>query len=227
MKKIIVAIDGPSGAGKSTVAKALADALGYVYIDTGAMYRAIGWKADKAGVEPLEGEPLRKLCDTTEVTLGFADGKTTVFVDGTDVTAEIRTPRMSMMASAVSAQPSVRARLLELQRTMGRIGGVVMDGRDIGTVVFPDAHVKFFLDADIEVRAMRRHLELSEKGETVALIDTLEEMAKRDRDDTSRAIAPLRKADDALYVDSSGMAISDVVALLKNKVEEVAGRAGE
>ncbi|HEX9859651.1 MAG TPA: (d)CMP kinase [Nitrospirota bacterium] len=227
MKKIIVAIDGPSGAGKSTVAKLLAGRLGYVYIDTGAMYRAIGWKADRLGVEPVEGGPLRALCETTEVTLGYEDGRPAVYVDGKDVTGEIRTPRMSMMASAVSAQPSVRARLLELQREMGRKGGVVMDGRDIGTVVFPDAPVKFFLDAAVEVRAKRRHLELMEKGETAGLADTLAEMKKRDHDDSSRDIAPLKKADDAIYLDTAGMGIDEVVALLVTKVEEAAARAGE
>ena len=148
-------------------------------------------------------------------------------MDGKDVTGEIRTPRMSMMASAVSAQPSVRARLLELQREMGRKGGVVMDGRDIGTVVFPDAPVKFFLDAAVEVRAKRRHLELMEKGETAGLADTLAEMKKRDHDDSSRDIAPLKKADDAIYLDTAGMGIDEVVALLVTKVEEAAARAGE
>lgn len=226
LKKLIVAIDGPSGAGKSTVAKLLADTLGYVYIDTGAMYRAIGWKADRENVEPVEGDALSKLCDTTDVTLGMADGKTTVFVDGIDVTGEIRTPKMSMLASAVSAQPSVRARLLVLQRKMGEAGGVVMDGRDIGTVVFPGAEAKFYLDADVEERARRRHLELTDRGEPAEIGTTLAEMKKRDHDDSSREIAPLKQADDAVYVDTTGMDIGEVVAALEKKLAEVADAEG-
>lgn len=214
-KKIIIAIDGPSGAGKSTVSKALASELGYVYIDTGAMYRAIGWKASEQGIEPVEGEPLKRLCDTTEVELRLVDGAGRVYVDGRDVTGLIRTPKMSMMASAVSAQPCVRARLLELQREMGRAGGVVMDGRDIGTVVFPDAQLKIFLDADVKVRAGRRQLELAGAGRDVTLDETLAEMVKRDEDDSSRAIAPLKKAPDAVVVDTTGMGVDEVVVRLR------------
>ncbi|MBI5696102.1 MAG: (d)CMP kinase [Nitrospirae bacterium] len=224
--KIIVAIDGPSGAGKSTVSKRLADELGYVYIDTGAMYRAIGWKAVKLGVLPKEGPELAALCANTEVRLGLVDGEPKVYVDGEDVTGLIRTPEMSMTASAVSAQPSVRARLLELQRDMGRGGGVVLEGRDIGTVVFPDAGIKFFLVADVAERARRRYEELKAKGVDVDLAKTLEEVEKRDYDDSSRGIAPLVKADDALVVDTTKMTIDEVVAFMKARVEEAADRAG-
>ncbi len=223
MRKIIVAIDGPSGAGKSTVSKILAKELGYIYIDTGAMYRALGWKAAREGVEPKEGPELRKLCAGTDVELKQDSGELRVFVDGTDVTSLIRTPEMSMMASAISAQPCVRERLLELQRRMGRQGGVVLEGRDIGTVVFPEAEAKFFLDADADERAKRRYAELKERGEQVELSRITAEVKKRDYDDSHREIAPLRKAADAILVDSTSIGIAEVVALMKARVQEIAG----
>lgn len=220
--KVIVAIDGPSGAGKSTVGKMLARELGYIYIDTGAMYRALGWKAVKEGVALKEGQGLRDLCARTDVTLKQDGGELRVYVDGEDVSPYIRTPEMSMAASAISAQPSVRARLLELQRRMGRGGGVVLEGRDIGTVVFPDAKAKFYLDADPVQRAERRYAELKAKGEDVSLERIIEEVKKRDYDDSHRAIAPLKKAGDAVVVDSSSMSAEEVVRFMKAKVKEVA-----
>jgi len=222
LKRVIVAIDGPSGAGKSTVAKLLASKLGYVYIDTGAMYRAIGWKARQEGVEPTEGPELQTMLRSTEVTLRPDGDLLRVYVDGTDVTGLIRTPEMSMAASKVSAQPSVRARLLDLQRGMGKGGGVVLEGRDIGTVVFPGAEAKFFLVAAPEVRARRRYEELLAKGEQVDYESTLKDVMKRDHDDESREIAPLAKAPDALTVDTTGMGIDEVVGLLVARVEEAA-----
>ena len=221
MRKIIVAIDGPSGAGKSTVSKLLAKELGYIYVDTGAMYRAIGLKAKRQGVEPIEGEGLQGLCAKTEVSLAQDGGQLRVLLDGEDVSEAIRTPEMSMMASAVSAQPCVRARLLELQRSLGRGGGVVLEGRDIGTVVFPDAEAKFYLDADPVKRAERRWLELKAKGMDVDFDRTIEEVHERDYADSHRAIAPLKKAVDAVVVDSTKMAIGEVVALMKEKVERL------
>jgi len=220
--KVIVAIDGPSGAGKSTVGKLLARELGYIYIDTGAMYRALGWKAVKEGVELKEGPELKELCARTDVTLRQDSGELRVYVDGEDVSPYIRTPEMSMVASAISAQPSVRARLLELQRQMGRGGGVVLEGRDIGTVVFPEARAKFYLDADPVQRAERRYTELKAKGEDVSLERIIEEVKKRDYDDSHRAIAPLKKADDAVVVDSSHMSPEEVVGFMKAKVLEAA-----
>ena len=217
---IIVAIDGPSGAGKSTVGKRLAALLGYVYIDTGAMYRALGWKAARDGVEPVEGERLREFCKATEVELRLDGGETRVFVDGIDVTGFIRTPEMSMAASRISAQPCVRERLLELQRAMGRQGGVVLEGRDIGTVVFPEARAKFYLDADVHERARRRHEELKAKGIENDLAVTVDEVRKRDHDDSHREIAPLKKADDAIVVDSSKMSADEVVSFMAAKVRE-------
>jgi cytidylate kinase len=220
--QVIVAIDGPSGAGKSTVGKMLARELGYIYIDTGAMYRALGWKAVKEGVALKEGPELKDFCAHTDVTLRQDGGELRVYVDGEDVSPYIRTPEMSMAASAISAQPSVRARLLELQRQMGRGGGVVLEGRDIGTVVFPEAKAKFYLDADPVQRAERRYAELKAKGDDVSLERIIEEVKKRDYDDSHRAIAPLKKADDAVVVDSSRMSAEEVVSFMKAKIKEVA-----
>jgi cytidylate kinase len=219
-KKIIIAIDGPSGAGKSTVSKLLADELGYIYIDTGAMYRAIGWKVRKEGLEPKEGPELRALCQRTEVALRREGNDLHVYVDGMDVTGLIRTPEMSMTASAVSAQPCVRDRLLELQRELGRGGGVVLEGRDIGTVVFPEAQAKFFLVADEGERARRRCAELAARGEKVDFESTLEDVRKRDHDDSHRDIAPLMKAADAVVVDTTPMGVLEVVRTMKALVEE-------
>lgn len=224
--QVIVAIDGPSGAGKSTVGKMLARELGYIYIDTGSMYRALGWKAVKEGVELKEGPELKELCARTDVTLKQEGGEIRVYVDGQDVSPFIRTPEMSMAASAISAQPSVRARLLELQRQMGRGGGVVLEGRDIGTVVFPEAKAKFYLDADPVQRAERRYTELKAKGEDVSLDRIIEEVKKRDYDDSHRAIAPLKKAEDAVVVDSSHMSAEKVVRLMKGLVEKAAEEPG-
>ena len=207
----VIAIDGPSGAGKSTIAKLLARRLGYTYIDTGAMYRAIGWKAKRDGVDPADEGALARLCAGTEVTIRHdADGQR-VLVNGIDVTDDIRTPEMGMLASAVSKSPAVRARLLTLQRMLGEAGCVVMDGRDIGTVVFPRAEVKFYLDASAEERGRRRWQELKEKGMDVDRAAITEEIRARDLQDSSRSIAPLARATDARYLDSSAMTIDDVV----------------
>jgi cytidylate kinase len=222
MKKgLVIAIDGPSGAGKSTVAKILAGRLGYLYIDTGAMYRAIGWKAKKERIDPENEQALAGLCGGADVTISHDGGGQRVFVNGVDVTGEIRTPEMGMMASAVSKSPAVRARLLTLQRKLGEQGGVVMDGRDIGTVVFPDADVKFFLDASAEERGRRRHRELAEKGMAVDLAKITGEIRARDHQDSSREIAPLRRAPDAVYVDSSSMTIEEVVNALMAHVAKM------
>ncbi len=223
MKKLIIAIDGPSGAGKSTAGKLLANELGYLYIDTGAMYRAIGLKAVREGIELKESDALRGLCARTDVRLAQGEGGLRVYLDNEDVSEAIRTPDMGMAASAVSAQPCVRERLLQLQRNLGEGGGVVLEGRDIGTVVFPEAEAKFYLDANVEERARRRWLEFREKGIEAGLQKTIEEVKKRDYDDSHRDIAPLKKAADAVVVDSSGLNIDEVVAMMKEKVLEVAG----
>jgi len=211
---LVIAIDGPSGAGKSTVARLLARRLGYTYIDTGALYRAVGWKAKQDGVDAADEAALQALCDHTEVAIGHDGDVQHVFLNGQDITGDIRTPEMGMMASAVSRSPAVRARLLTLQRKLGDRGGVVMDGRDIGTVVFPKADVKIFLDASPEERGRRRYRELREKGMPVDLAIITEEIRARDLQDSSRDIAPLRPAPDAVAVDSSTMNIEQVVDAL-------------
>jgi CMP/dCMP kinase len=213
-KRLVIAIDGPSGAGKSTIARVLARRLGYTYIDTGAMYRAVGWKAKQEGVDPSDEAALQQLCTWTDVTIKHDSSGQRVLVNGVEVTGEIRTPEMGMMASAVSKSPAVRARLLTLQRLLGASGGVVMDGRDIGTVVFPGAEVKFYLDASEEERGRRRWQELKDKGCDVDQAVITAEIRARDLQDSSRDIAPLKRAPDASYVDSSTMTIEEVVAAM-------------
>ncbi len=223
MKKngLVIAIDGPSGAGKSTAARRLAERLGYIYIDTGAMYRAIGWKAKREGIDPADEAKLADLCGRTEVAIKKDNSDPRFSVDGIDVTGDIRTPEMGMMASAVSKSPAVRARLLTLQRELGRGGGVVMDGRDIGTVVFPDADVKFYLEASAGERGRRRYLELKAKGMDVDRAQITKEIEERDRQDSGRALAPLKKADDALLIDSSSMSIEDVLDRMLSEIKKV------
>ncbi len=223
MKKngLIIAIDGPSGAGKSTVARLLAQRLGYIYIDTGALYRSLGWKAKQERLDPVDEKSLADLCARTEVTIRKDNSDPRFYVDGFDVTGEIRTPEMGMMASVVSKSPAVRARLLTLQRELGKNGGVVMDGRDIGTIVFPDADWKFFLEASAEERGKRRYLELKEKGMDVDLARITREIEERDQQDSGRSIAPLRKADDALLIDSSFLSIDQVVDRMLAEIAKV------
>jgi cytidylate kinase len=206
----IVAIDGPAGAGKSTVARQLAQRLGFTMIDTGAIYRSVALTAKNAGVAWDDDENLRKLLDRG---LGLTFDGERVLLDGADVSASIRTPEMSRGASVVSARPIVRQKLLGLQRDLARAArrGAVLEGRDIGTVVFPDAEVKFFLTAADEARALRRHVELSDKGVAVELADVLSDQRRRDKDDTERAIAPLKPAPDALLVDTTGLDLAGVV----------------
>ena len=220
MKKngLVIAVDGPSGAGKSTAARLLAERLRYIYIDTGAMYRAVGWKVKRDGIGPADEAKLAALCNRTEVTIKKDNSDPRFFVDGIDVSGEIRTPEMGMTASAVSKSPAVRGRLLTLQRELGRHGGVVMDGRDIGTVVFPDADVKFYLDASADERGKRRCLELRAKGMDVDCAQITREIEERDRQDSGRTLAPLKKADDALLIDSSAMSIDDVLDRMLSEI---------
>ena len=221
MKNLVIAIDGPSGAGKSTAARLLAERLGYIYIDTGAMYRAIGWKAKREGIDPADEGKLADLCARSVVTIKKDNSDPRFYVDGIDVTGEIRTPEMGMMASAVSQSPAVRARLLLLQRELGKVGGVVMDGRDIGTVVFPDADVKFFLDAHAEERGKRRYLELKANGMDVDCERITREIRDRDEQDRGREIAPLKKADDAVLIDSTGITIDETVDRMMTAIRKV------
>lgn len=208
---MVIAIDGPSGAGKSTAARLLAKRLGYTYIDTGAMYRAVAWKAMQEGVPLSDEVGLSGLCAEMEISLAADGDLLRINVDGRDVSADIRTPEMGMAASFVSKHQGVRAALLRVQRRLGAMGGVVMDGRDIGTVVFPDANIKFYLDAGVDERARRRHKELVAAGHNVDLPRIAREIVERDRQDMARYIAPLRPAPDAVYIDSSSMSVEEVV----------------
>ncbi|MCC7534565.1 MAG: (d)CMP kinase [Deltaproteobacteria bacterium] len=223
----IVAIDGPAGAGKSTAARMLAARLGFVLVDTGALYRAVALAARERGVDWSDGPALGTLASTLD--LSFAvdavhGGASRIHVDGHDRSADIRTPDISMGASTVSAHPEVRAALLGLQRRLGERGGVVLEGRDIGTVVFPDAEVKVFLTARDELRAERRRDEIARRGGPVpSLEETLREVRERDLQDSTRAVAPLRPAEDAVHLDTSGLGIDDVVEQLAAIVERRAG----
>lgn len=221
--KPIVAIDGPSGAGKSTVSKKLAELLGYVHIDTGALYRTVGLAAKRAGISYDDDERLAKLMESIDLRLepGTAAHGSRVFLEGKDVSNEIRTPEISMAASAVSARKPVRAGLLALQRRLGGKGGSVLEGRDIGTVVFPDAEAKYFLTASDEVRVRRRYQELLAKGEKVTLEQTALEVKKRDDDDSQRALAPLKAAADAEIVDGGGWTIDETARILAEKVRAI------
>ncbi len=226
-KRPIVAIDGPAGAGKSTVARRLADQLGFVLVDTGAMYRAVALAAVRAGVPWNDGERVAGLARgiVGAHSLAFErDGKLGVRVklSGEDISEAIRTPDIAQGASTVSAHGEVRAVLLDLQRQAGEGGGVVLEGRDIGTVVFPEAEVKFFLTASAEVRARRRHEELVGKGQNVTFDETLADVKERDARDEGRAVAPLRRADSAVLVDSTQMTIDETVAFMLAKVRAAA-----
>ena len=216
---INVAIDGPSGAGKSTISKCLARRMGYIYIDTGAMYRTLAYKALSLGID-IENDmrAVQTMLADTTVDIRHAEDGQHMFADGRDVTAFIRTPEVSMGASNIAKIPFVRQWLLELQRSFAKMNDCIMDGRDIGTVVLPDAQVKIFLTASVEARAKRRYAELQEKGSDVTLDEVLEDMKKRDENDSSRDCAPLKEADDAVKVDTSELdfeqsvsAIADVI----------------
>ncbi|HEY2990115.1 MAG TPA: (d)CMP kinase [Candidatus Binatia bacterium] len=220
MKRLIVAIDGPAGAGKSTVAKRLAKELGYTYMDTGAMYRAFAWKARQKAIDLEDEQKLGAALAQTNVELSDRDGNAKVFLDGEDVTDKIRTPELSQWASKISALRPVRERMVELQRAMGAKGGVVVEGRDIGTVVFPQAEVKIFLTADSEERARRRFAELEGQGKRVTLDETLGEMEERDRRDQQRALAPLRQAEDAVAVDSTHRSIEEVLERIMQEIKK-------
>lgn len=216
---ISIAIDGPAGAGKSTLSRAAAKKLGYIYVDTGALYRTVGLKFLNLGYDTELNCDIDKILEDTKIDIKFINNEQRVFLDGNDVSDKIRTPEASMMASAVSAKPPVRAFLLEMQRKLARENNVLMDGRDIGTVVLPDATVKIFLTASAEVRAQRRYKELVEKGMEVNYQDIYDDMVKRDYNDSHRAIAPLKPAEDSVLADTSDCTFDGSLKLILDIIE--------
>lgn len=225
-KKIFaVAIDGPSGAGKSTLARSVARELGAVYVDTGAIYRTVGYGAWRQGIDPGAGEEICALLPQLQITMDYdADGLQRMYLNGEDVTKEIRLPQISMYASRVSALPEVRAFLMDMQRDMARCHSVVMDGRDIGTVVLPQADVKIFLTASVEDRARRRWEELKKRGTPKDFDELLEEIRQRDYNDSHRAAAPLRAAEDAVYLDTTGNTFEKSRGQILEIIKERIGR---
>ncbi|MBQ6795189.1 MAG: (d)CMP kinase [Clostridia bacterium] len=214
-----IAIDGPAGAGKSTISKFVAAEMGFLYIDTGAMYRAIGYKVLENNISLEESEKIDTLAKESNVEIKISDHGQSIYLDGNDVTDKIRTPEVSMAASKVSAIGGVRKTLVELQRKIAGSNNVIMDGRDIGTVVLPDAEIKIFLTATAEDRAMRRYLELKEKGMEVNYQDVLEDMQKRDYQDSHRAESPLKAADDATVIDTSGQTLGESVQVITDFIK--------
>ncbi len=219
---INVAIDGPAGAGKSTVSRAAAKAVGYIYVDTGALYRAVGVNALRKGIDTKDKPAVAATLADISVDLVFENGEQKVLLNGEDVSVEIRTPPASMAASDVSAVPEVRAFLFDLQRDIAKRNNCVMDGRDIGTVVLPDAQVKIFLTASPEERAMRRYKELIEKGSKVEYKEVLEDLVQRDYNDSHREIAPLKPAEDGVILDTTGLnleeSINEIIRIIKENV---------
>lgn len=215
-----IAIDGPAGAGKSTLAKMIAEKLGFLYVDTGAIYRTVGLYAQKSGVDPSDAQAVTGLLDTIQIDLSYGtDGLQHMKLNGEDVTGEIRQHAISAYASAVSAIPAVRAFLLEMQRELARTHNVVMDGRDIGTVVLPGADVKIFLTASPEDRARRRYQDLLDRGQSADFDTVLKDLLERDEKDSTRAAAPLRQAEDALLADTSGNTLEESFTLLLNLIK--------
>lgn len=219
VKKMIIAIDGPSASGKSTVGKLLAKRLSYLYVDTGAMYRGLAWKFLEVKVDLNDLSEVQRVCKETDLYLSEKKNEMVVMVDQRDVTSELRSPEIGMTASKISSIKTVRDRLFELQRKMGEKGGLVMEGRDIGTVVFPEAEVKFFLDALQGVRGERRFLEFKTKGVSMNLSETVHQIEERDRMDRERAFAPLKCADDAIRIDSTQMDIEQVISRMLEVVK--------
>lgn len=216
---LIIAVDGPSGSGKSSSSRLLADCLGYRYIDTGALYRIVGLLAIEQGVSSEDPERLTILCKGLALRFLPESHGVRILLGERDISEAIRRPEVSQMASKVSAQPAVRQQLLSLQRELGEAGGVVMEGRDIGTVVFPKADVKFYLDASPEVRGRRRYAELQQEGVTTDLQKTIQEMAERDQRDSRRAHAPLQRAEDAVFIDTTSLALAEVVEIMTRTVQ--------
>lgn len=216
----IITVDGPAGSGKSTVGRLLSKRLKYLYLDTGAMYRAVALQAKRESVDLKDREKISRLCRDLDLHFKTVDGKTRIFLGSEDISAAIRSPEMDMLSSAISAIKEVRQAMTLLQRKMAGQGGVVAEGRDMGTVVFPDADCKFFVDADSGVRAGRRYRERLERGEAVSMGEVEKELRKRDDQDTTRALAPLVPAKDAVIMDTTNMTVEEVVEKMIKTVEK-------
>jgi len=226
-RSLVIAIDGPAGAGKSTISTRLAEILGYLYIDTGAMYRAVAYLVAQRGLNPGDEAALNTLCSELQIDLVATAGGLKIYAMGEDVSAQIRTPEISQLTPRVAASPAVRSCLLREQRKLGEQGGVVLEGRDIGTVVFPDAEVKFFLSASAQERGRRRYLELTQKGIEADIEETIAAVRDRDLADMNRTQAPLKQASDAVVIDSTRMTIDEVLALMVRVVrgrEKIGGK---
>ncbi|MBS5079597.1 MAG: (d)CMP kinase [Clostridiales bacterium] len=219
-----IAIDGPAGAGKSTIAKRVAKELSFIYVDTGAMYRAIALYLIRSKVSPADQEALKKACENIEITISYQNGEQQVILNGENITGLIRTEEVGNMASTASAHSLVREKLLDLQRNLARNSDVLMDGRDIGTNVLPDAQLKIYLTASSATRARRRYLELQQKGEDCLLDEIERDIIERDQRDMNRDIAPLKQAEDAILLDSSDMGIDQVVERILTLYKERKGR---
>lgn len=215
-----IAIDGPAGAGKSTISKAVAKRLGFIYIDTGAMYRSVGLAALNAGIDTKDAKGLETILGDIDIIIENTGDSQKFYLNGTDVTEEIRKPEVSVAASDVAVVPAVRLKLVELQRKMAENADVLMDGRDIGTYVLPDAELKVFLTASVDERARRRYAELCEKNQCVTFDDVKNDIIYRDKNDSEREFAPLREAEDSVLVDSTDMSIDDVISKILDLVKE-------